>query len=159
MTAFIIILGLVLILIIYFKTSNRIGVEKINNEIIEICFAHEKLKYPKLDKKTQFEIMETGDLSPIAKLVPEYQNNGTPRKLLKNYITVSKEDFKEYLNQSDFLDKHRIENAPNPEHDGFWLLKDKIIDQERGQIHRSWKIKNTNEASNVYVNLLWEKLG
>ncbi|PHS63375.1 MAG: hypothetical protein COB12_09505 [Flavobacterium sp.] len=158
MTTFIIIIGLVLILIIYFLISNKIGIKKLNDEINEICIAHEKLNYPELDKKTQLEIMETGDLSPIAKLVPEHKDKRTPLKLLKNYITITKTEFRNYLIETGFIEKQKIENAHNPKQDGIWLMKDKIIDQERGYTHRSWNIKNMNEASDVYVNLLWEKL-
>ncbi|WP_157588896.1 hypothetical protein [Psychroserpens burtonensis] len=138
--------------------SNKIGVKKLNDEFDEICLAHEKLKYPELDKITQLEIMETGNLKPIAELVPEYKDKGTPTKLLKNYITITKTEFRNYLIETGFIEKQKIENADNPEQDGIWLLKDKIIDQERGHIHRTWNIGNINEASEIYVNLLWEKL-
>ena len=114
MKTFIIIIGLVIILIIFFLISNKIGVKKHNREFYEICLAHEKLKYPVLDKKTQLEIMETENLSPIAELVPEFKDKGTPLKLLKKYITITKTEFRNYLIESGFIEKQRIEYAHNP---------------------------------------------
>lgn len=152
------ILGLVLLLIIYFFISKKIRTEKLSNEINKVCLTHEKLKYPELDKITQMKIMETGDLSSIAKLVPEYKDKVTPTKLLEKYITITKAEFSDYLIQSVYIEKQKIENANNPEQDGIWIIEDKIVDQERGQIHRSWKISNMNEASDIYGNLLWKRL-
>ena len=158
MTTFIIIIGLILMFIIYFFISNKIGVKKHNDRVEEICLAHEKLKYPKLDKKTQLEIMETGNMNPIAELVPDFKDKGVPFKLLKKYITISKNDLKEYIKISGFIEKQKLENAPNPEHDGIWLLKGKIIDQERGITHRTWKVNNESEIAEIYTDLLWNKV-
>lgn len=158
MATFLIIIGLVFILIIYFLISNKIESKKLNNEINEICLAHEKLKYPKLDRITQLKILETGNLSPIAELAPEHRDKETPTKLLKNYITITKTELKNHLIETGFIEKQKIENALNPEQDGVWLTKNKIIDQERGYIHRTWSVSNLNEASDVYVNLLWERM-
>ena len=158
MTTFIIIIGLVLTLIIYFFISNKIRVKKLNDEINEICLAHEKLNYPELDKKTQLNIMETGNMNSIAELVPEFKDKGVPFRLLKKYITISKNDLKEHIKISGFIEKQKLENAPNPEHDGIWLLKDKIIDQERGMTHRTWKVNNESEVAEIYADLLWNKV-
>jgi hypothetical protein len=156
MTTFIIIIGLILIFIIYFFLSNKIRVRKHNDRIKEIYLAHEKLKYPELDKKTQLEIMVTGDSRPISELTPVHK--GVPYDLLKKYITISKNELKEYIILSGFIEKQKLENAPNPKHDGIWLLKNKIIDQERGVIQRTWKTKNEKEVIEIYTDLLWNRV-
>lgn len=124
----------------------------------EISEAHEKLGYPELDRETQFNIMETGNLKPIAALIPEFTDKGIPLKLLRHYIKISEEEFKEYLSKSGFLGRQKIENASNPEHDGVWIKGNQIIDQERGQTHRTWNILTKEDAINVYSDLLWEKM-
>ena len=120
--------------------------------------AHKKMGYPALEKSIQCKIMETGDLSPIGDLVPSLKSKGTPFALLKNYITISKSEFKNHLNSTDFLEKQKIENAPNPHHDGVWIKGSQIIAQERGQTHQSWDFKTNEEAIEVFTNLLWKKL-
>lgn len=158
MTTFLIIVGVIGGLLGAFLISNRIGVKRLMRENNEICDAHENIGYPELDKDVQFRIMETGDISPIAQLIPELSEKGTPFKLLKYYIKISKNDFKGYLLKSDFLNKHKIENAPNPKHDGIWIRGNEIIDQERGYVHRTWQISNDKEAIDIYGDLLWEKI-
>lgn len=158
MTTFLIIVGIIGGLLGAFLISNRIRVKRLIQENNEVCDAHKKIGYPALKKDVQFRIMETGDLFPIAQLIPEFRDKGTPYKLLRHYIKISKIDFKEYLLKSDFLDKHKIDNAPNPKHDGIWIRGNEIIDQERGYVHRTWKISNDNEAIDIYGDLLWEKI-
>lgn len=158
MTTFIIIIILIILWIIYFYISNKIGVKNHNKRVNEICIAHKKINYPKLDKKVQLEIMESGNMSPIAELVPNLKDKGVPSNLLKKYITISMSDLKEHIKYSGFIEKQKLENAPNPKHDGIWLLKDRIIDQERGIIHRTWKVKDENEIAEVYADLLWSRI-
>jgi hypothetical protein len=154
--------GILIVSILAFFVWNKRGVEKIQKEVEEVNRAHEQIGYPKLEKEIQFRIMETGDLTPIAELIPELKSKGIPIKLLKHYIKVSKEEFKQYLTESNFIHNHRIESASNPLQDGIWLSakggKLRIIDQERGHIDREWVVQNEKEAVDVYADLLWEKI-
>ncbi|NOU61988.1 hypothetical protein [Marinifilum caeruleilacunae] len=158
MTTLLIILGAIGALTGVFLISNRIGLKRIMQEKNEVLNAHKKLGYPKLEKSVQFKIMETGDISPIAQLIPELSEKSTPLILLRHYITISKNEFKEYLLKSDFVNKHKVENAPNPKHDGMWIRENEIIDQERGYVHRTWQISSDKEAIDIYSDLLWEKI-
>lgn len=158
MTTFIIIIGLISSLIIYFFISNKIETRKYKKELNEILLEHRKIGYPRIDKNTQMIIIATSDTSPISKLIPESKSNWIPIELVEKYITVSKTEFKEYLKSSNALEKYKIENAPNPKHDGIWISGNKIIDQERGITHRTWNIKSEIEIIDVYVDLLWNRM-
>ena len=158
MTTFLIIVGIIGVLIAIFLISNSNAVKKHKKEYQEVCDAHKKLGYPELDRDTQFKIMMTGDLSPIGALIPEFKSKIIPMELLRHYIKISKEEFKDFLGQTEFLEHQKITNAPNPNHDGIWIKDNQIIDQERGQIHRTWNIQSDKDAINVYGDLLWEKL-
>lgn len=158
MTIFLIIVGIILGLLGVFLISNRISIKKSIQENNDICDAHKKLGYPELEKDVQFKIMETGDLTPIAQIIPELSEKGTPYTLLKHYIKISKKDFNDYLFNSDFLERQKIENAPNPNYDGFWIKGNEIIEQERGHIYNTWSTSNDKEAINFYCDLLWEKI-
>jgi len=112
MTTALIIIGIVAGTFMAFRFSNKIAVKRLNQENKEICDAHQQIEYPELEKNVQFRIMETGDYSPISNLIPGLKTKRTPHILLKHYIKISKNDFKEYLWNSNFLERHKIENAP-----------------------------------------------
>jgi hypothetical protein len=162
MTIFLIIIGILGALIGIFLVSNKIGVDRLIRENKEVCDAHKKLGYPKLEKNIQYKILETGDLSPIGELIPELSSKRTPMSLLKHYIKVSREDFAEYLDSSGFIEKHTISDDPDTWlQDGVWI-KDYgdhkiIVSQERGNTFKTWDFKTKNQAAKIYSDLLWYK--
>lgn len=129
-----------------------------NKELQRTISIHEYLGYPKLHEEDQFNILVNFDVSSIRELSPELEGQEIPFSILKKYITISKADFKALMKRKNFLDKHKLENAPNPGHDGIWWTGETIIDQERGYIHQKWEASNEDEALNIYVNILWEKV-
>ncbi|MCB9425809.1 MAG: hypothetical protein H6584_02095 [Flavobacteriales bacterium] len=157
MKKLLILLALIFIVVTYRFFSNRTKNKKTKDLIDEICNAHQSINYPELDKKTQLEILLTGNLTPIGELVSTHKDKGVPVKLLKNYITISKKEICTHLIDTGYIDKRKIENASNPKEDGIWILKDKIIDQERGNTHQEWKISSIEDAADVFADLLWEK--
>ncbi|MCM8568572.1 hypothetical protein NE848_04230 [Gramella jeungdoensis] len=145
-------------LILYLFISRNRSLKKIKNETDEILLAHKNIGFPEIEKTIQLKIMTTGDLTPIAELIPAYRNRDAPLKLLKHYITISKKELAEHLKESGFIEKQKIENAPGAKHDGIWLQGNRIIEQEKGYVHRSWDVKNEDQAAEIYCDLLWQKI-
>ncbi len=112
----------------------------------------------KLKEEDQFNILLHSDLTSIRKLSPELSNRSIPFSIVGKYISTTKENFKEYLKNKDFLEQNKLENAPNPKHDGIWWNGKNIIDQEHGHVHQEWKAPTENDALDVYVDLLWKKI-
>ena len=156
MTAIIIIITLIITLILFSLVKNKIEDNRYRKTQRIINQAHEKIGYPKIDRETQMKMVINEDTSPITNLIPGINYIYRPTNLLDKYITISKSDFKEYL-QLNFhvLDKYNLKNAPNPKQDGVWISGDKIIDQERGMIHRTWNNVSKKEISDIYGDLMW----
>jgi len=156
MTAIIIIITIILTLILYSIIKNKIEDNRYEKTQKLINQAHEKIGYPKIDRETQMKMIINGDTSPITKLTPDINYIYRPTNLLDKYITITKSDFKEYLQLNfNVLEKYKLENAPNPKHDGIWISGDKIIDQERGMIQRTWNNLSEKEVSDIYGDLMW----
>ena len=153
-----VLIGIVGGLIVAFLIYNKLSDDRYYKGIQLVCDAHEHINYPALDSQTQMRIIESGDLTPIGNLIPELSDKGVPPKLLKHYIKISKTDFKEYLKSSGFIEKYKIENAPNPTYDGIWIKNKQIIEQERGIIVRTWNIKDESDTLDFFVDSLWSKM-
>jgi hypothetical protein len=91
--------------IVLFMKINKGSMENMKRENLIIERAHREINYPTLDELTQCYILETGDMSAIINLIPELSKMGIPLSLLPKYITISRERFREYLKDINFLDK------------------------------------------------------
>lgn len=134
---------------------DEIRTKKRERETIKL---HDELNYPTLTKEEQFKILEEHDLSSIENLSPKFKDRIVPNSVIKNYIAVTKTDFKNHLITSSFLNKKIDDYKTDTQQDGFWWDGEKIIDQERGIKYQYWNAKSEDEALDVYTKVLWEKV-
>ncbi len=156
-----IILTLLLIIVFWFWLSNARTMRKFNKDKKRTFDAHKKIGFPSLSKTTQCQIMATGDYAPIINLTPVV--DGIYNGLLKYYITITKEEFRDYLVTTNSIQKYRIIEDPDTWlRDGLWLKEysDRkiLVDQERGNSVHSWIIQNDLEAIVIISDILWRKL-
>jgi hypothetical protein len=144
--------------IVLFMKINKGSMENMKRENLIIERAHREINYPTLDELTQCYILETGDMSAIINLIPELSKMGIPLSLLPKYITISRERFREYLKDINFLDKQTRNLSSEPRQDGIWYYQNKVVEIERGQAQNIWDVSNEEEALELYITLLWHKL-
>jgi hypothetical protein len=144
----------ILFLLIKLKRQ-EIRTKKIERETIKL---HNDLNYPSLKDEDQFKILEEYDLTSIKNLSPKFKELLVPNCVIKNYISVSKDDFRNHLISSDFVNKKSNKYKTHPKEDGFWWDGEKIIDQERGIRYQYWNAKSKEEALDVYIKILWGKI-
>jgi hypothetical protein len=159
----ILIIGCILLVFVALIIFGRIQVVKEKREFRKVLKTHKQLGFPNLEKKTQFSIIETGNLLPILNLTPEINFRFNALKLLQFYITVTKEEFIEHLINSGYIEKHTIIDEPDTWlQDGIWLKdygeKKIIIEQGRGHVFNTWTINTTREAAKIYCEILWKKI-
>lgn len=148
-----ILIGLVMgFLIANFKNSNQ----PVKTNIVE-GNAHQKPEYSSPENDIKFNTWQARELSLISDVIPQFKNKEILLSFLKEYL-YSKNDFKTSFINADFLKRYNIENASNPKQDGVWIKGNEFIDQERGYIHRSWKITSNQKAVNLFCDLLWRNI-
>ncbi|WP_299381955.1 hypothetical protein [uncultured Lacinutrix sp.] len=157
MNTIIIIITIIVGLILFSIVKNKIEDNRYKKALSLINQAHEKIGFPELDRETQMKMIINNDITPIKNLTPDINYKYRPTSVIDKYITIEKSDFKDYLHLNIyFLDKYKLENAPNSKHDGIWIAGNKIIDQERGLIHRTWNDLTEKDISNVYGDFMWD---
>lgn len=157
------ILGSILFALIALIAFGRIKIIIENRQAQKIIEAHRRIGFPELDKKIQFSILETYDLRPIVNLIPQLNYKFHTHKLLKYYITITKEELIEHLIISGFIEKHTIIDDPDTWlQDGIWLKdygqKKIIVDQEKGHVFNTWTVNTNREVAKIYSEILWKKI-
>ena len=152
---FIVIISLGVVLLL--KINNG-TIENMKRENLIIERAHREINYPTLDELTQCYILETGDMSAILNLIPELSKMGIPLSLLPKYITISRDRFREYLKDINYLDKQTRNLSIEPRQDGIWYDQNKVVEIEKGQTQNTWDVTNEEEAIELYITLLWHKM-
>jgi hypothetical protein len=122
----------------------------------EVYIAHKKIGFPKLDKKTQIDILLNDNLEPIKCLIPDIQDKGFPLGLLNEYITITKTELKAYMKQINYLDKKIAEYSET--YDGFWLRKNidtfEFFQRERGNSFDHQVFKTEDEVLDPVINII-----
>lgn len=118
--------------------------------------AHEKIGFPKIDPLTQCQLLVSNNYNLIIDLIPETKEKGFPLGLLNEYITISKNEFKEYLRQVNYIQQQL--DSYSDTYDGFWLRKVpdgfEFFERERGGAFGLQKLKNEDEVLEVYCHLI-----
>lgn len=127
-----------------------------------VYIAHQKLGFPALSKEIQAQILLRSDYSPIQQLVPEKQYP-FPLHLVKQYITLSKTEFKTYLENSNYLTVNQENYLRQPERDGMWIRNKgegyEVIWQERGQIDETICLNSMADLYEWLCELLYHQFG
>ena len=118
--------------------------------------AHKRAGFPALDRNTQLNILLKRDYSALRNLVAEVSSQGFPLAILKEYITISKQELKDYLKSVDYV--QQMLDSYHPTSDGIWLIESeqgfKMFDRERGVEHEPNLLSSEDEVLNIYVGIL-----
>ncbi len=118
----------------------------------EVYEAHEKIGFPKIDKLTQCQLLVSQNYDPIINLIPDIKEKEFPLGLLHAYITISKDELKEYLKQINYI-QHQLDSYTKT-YDGLWLRKVpggfEFLERERGIEFWRRKVKTENEVLDIY---------
>lgn len=119
--------------------------------------AHEKLGFPALPHSTQLDILLNGNYEPILSLTPEFRKDGFPLGLIREYITMSKAEFKAYLQATNFMRLQEKEYSKT--YDGFWYRYHEhgfvFFERERGQEFNHKVVKTKDEILDLFVEQYW----
>lgn len=123
----------------------------------EVYRFHEKMGFQAISKKDQFEILTTYNYEPIKRLAPkEISELPFPLGLITDYITVTKEELKNYLIEIDYLETQLKKYTPT--YDGFWVRMKgnqyEFFERERGHEFNFKIVETVDEIIDIYVNLL-----
>ena len=86
----------------------------------EIFDAHKKIGYPELNKETQFNILDSEDLTSIKQLT---DFNFVPSGLLDHYITIEPDEYFKHLKKSEILGRMNLDQEDDKLTDGFFIEK------------------------------------
>lgn len=124
--------------------------------------AHRQLGFPTLPPATQAYILLSSDYTPIQDLVPDLCFP-FPSDLLRHYITISRQEFAEYLQQSDYIERNQETYLENPHRDGMWIRNTndgfEIIWQERGYIDEVEMYADLDALYQRLIELIYEPYG
>ncbi len=123
----------------------------------EVYRFHEKMGFPEISKKDQLEMLTTYNYEPIKRLAPKEINDlPFPLGLIKEYITITKAEFKNYLIEIDYVQTQLEKYTPT--YDGFWVRMKgnqyEFFERERGHEFNFKILETADEVVDMYVNLL-----
>ena len=128
----------------------------------DVLEAHRRLGFPALPTAIQAGILLSGDYSPIQDLAPDCRVP-FPLDLVRNYITISREEFMDYLIHSDFVERNQEEYLEHPQRDGMWIRNTnegfEIIWQERGHVDEVEEYNSRAALEQRLCTLLYQQFG
>ena len=122
----------------------------------EIYKAHKELGFPKIENLIQCQMLVSHNFEPIINIIPQIKDKGFPFGLLNDYITISRNEFKAYLKQINYIQNQL--DAFTKTYDGFWLRKTSdgfiLFERERGEEFGFREIKSEEEVLEIYCDIL-----
>ena len=156
MTATIILIILILAGFGYYKIVLWKDNKAYYEEHKDIFEAHKKIGYPKLNKDTQFRILDNEDLSAIKQLTAF---DVVPEGLLDHYITIAPDDYFRHLKDKKIIEKMNIDQIDDKFSDGFYIEQTKnsfrYIFNDRG--YRAFE-KEFKSEDQLLKYLVFERL-
>jgi len=129
----------------------------------EIYTHHQAIGFPTLSEQDQLQLLFQENVEIINKLTPGFEANFVPYKVLKAYVTISKERFKNFFLSSNYYESLNRAHKENPSQDGQWLEQSEndsfiFYVQERGQIVQTIKFKSNEEMHDFFVDQFFRKI-